>query len=160
MDDHLARNFSPPVTEASAPAPGFRELYRWFAPWFCGACLVAVALYGLLSARSGSGAGMTAAGLATSAVAVAALFFGLKNYWDGASVGLCAPMLVEGQIALVIVVILMTGLAVAGLLLAADAVDGVWRYIGYALFVASLLVIAANLKHYFDARDAAADGGL
>lgn len=160
MDDHSGQNLSPPALEAAGPPLRWREIYPWLAPWFCGACLTAVALYGLVSAGSGSGAGMTAAGLTTFGVAVIALFLGLKNYWDGATVGLCTPMLVDSEFSLVAVVILMAALAVAGLLLAADAVDGVWRYIGYALFVASALVIAVNLKHYFDARDAKGGRGI
>ena len=140
------------ASEAIAPPVGFRELGRWFAPWLCGGLLAAISVFGLISASAAADAGGEAAGFITFGLATIALARGIKNYCGG--VGFFAPFFVEDATSLAILALCLAGLAVAGLVLAARAGDAVWQCVGYALFVASLAVLAGSLKHYFDRRDA------
>jgi phosphotransferase system glucose/maltose/N-acetylglucosamine-specific IIC component len=53
----------------------------------------------------------------------------------------------------VVLILLLAALAVAGLFLAARAAATLPEAAGYALFLVSLALIFANLKHYFDRRE-------
>lgn len=142
-----------PAAEARGQGVGLRELYHWFAPWLGGVLLVIVALLGLFTASAARDSGDFTAGLVTFILAIIALARGIRNYFDGVGGGFWSPVLVVDPTALLLLVILLAGLAVLGLVLAARARDTVWQASGYALFGTSIAVIAWNLKHYFDWHD-------
>ena len=144
---------APPVLVPNAEAVGSRQLYRWIAPWISGTLLVLAALLGLFTAAAAQSAGDAAAGYIAFALALAALARGIKTYFDGAGTGIWSPFLAAGSETLLLLVVLQSGLAVGGLFLAARAGDALWQYVGYALFLVSVIVIGSNLKHYFDACD-------
>ncbi len=152
-DDAGPEPASPPAREARTQAVGLRQLYRWFAPWIGGALLVVAALLGLFTASAAQGSGDFIAGFVTFALAMLALARGIRNYFDGVSAGFWSPVLVTDPNALLLLIVLLAGLAILGLVLAARTEDAICQYIGYALFVASIAMIAWNLKHYFDRQE-------
>lgn len=139
--------------DTPTPAVGLRELYRWFAPWLSGGLLVATALLGLLAASAAQSSSDLAVGLLTFGLAIVALARGIRNHFDGIGTALWSPALVTDAASLLILIFLLAGLAILGLVLAARLPGSAWQKIGYALFGASLAMIACNLKHYFDYRD-------
>ncbi len=150
-DSGLGEPASPSTGEARTQAVGLWQLYRWLAPWVVGAVLVAAALLGLYAASRARSSADSAAGFATFALAVLALIRGIRNYFAGVGIGARPPAPVADPGTLLLLIILLTGLAILGLVLAARGPDPLWQLIGYALFAASLALIAWNLKRYFDA---------
>jgi len=134
-------------------AVALHELYLWIAPWLSGVLLVIAALLGLFTASQAS----LSAGLVTTGLVLLALALGLKRYFDGASPSLWPGTFVNDAGALLVLIVLLAVVAILGLILAARAQAPVWEYAGYGFCGASLAVIAANLKHYFDWQDRKGD---
>lgn len=128
----------------------FAQLWRWVAPGI-GAVILSVAfVLGLWTASGATNSGTGAIGFGAAALALIAIAWGLKAYFDGSAFSL----LVETSEALVLLAGLLSALAIAGLALAARSADFAARSAGYALFVASVALVFWNIKHYFDCRDA------
>jgi len=132
----------------AAPVP-FRELASWFLPWIIGAALCVIILLGLWTASAAPDSGTYALGFAASGVALLALAVEIKAALDGTRL----EFFVATETGLVLLLVLLTALAVAGLILAARSDSVAVEATGYALFVASLVLGFWNLKRYYDRRD-------
>jgi hypothetical protein len=150
----------PASENGAARAIGWRQLYRWFAPWIGGLLLVLAALLGLFTAAGAQDTTDAAGGYTLCALALVALARGIKACGDGTGRGIWSPFLVEDGDTLLLLAVLQSGLAVGGLLLAARAGDALWQYSGCAMFLASIAIIGGNLKHYFDRCDRRARQGV
>lgn len=141
-----------PETSAARERVPIRQVGRWLAPWLIGALLILAAILGLHTASAARGDAAYAIGFITAALAVILLALLLRAALR-AGPAASMSLLVDGATALVILVALLSGLAIAGLVLAARTDETLTETVGYALFGFSLLFIFWNLKHYFDRRD-------
>ena len=141
-----------PETSAVRERVPIREVGQWLAPWLVAALLIVAAILGLYTASHARDSGSYDIGFITAALAVILLALRLRA---ALRAGPSAPMslLVDDPTALVVLVALLSGLAVAGLVLAARSGEDLPEAVGYALFGFSLLFICWNLKHYFDRRE-------
>lgn len=138
---------------AERPEPvALRQLWRWAAPWLGLAVLAVAFVIGLLEASRAKDQPGYVAGFVCAGLALIGVMWWLRNYPGVADRPVSGPLTVERDEALLVLLPLLTLLAIIGLLLAARW-SGLLHIVGYALFGASLLMIAANLKHYFDARE-------
>ena len=144
-DDHGA---------AQAPAADQRvpwgELWRWFAPWLGGAALVALSLLGLFVASRAEDDTTYAGGFAAAVGAAVALGWRIRGGFRGRRGDAALPVLVDDGEALVVLVAVLVVLGVLGLFLAARGEQPMAIYGGYGLFLAALVMIFWNVKHYFD----------
>lgn len=142
---------------------GLHQLARWFLPWILAGVLVVIGLVGLWGASlaaetAGSEAGdMSGLGFATAGLALVALVWLLRAAFDGVSLAL----FVDDDTSLVVLVGVLAALTLGGMMVAARTGSHALQHAGYALAAASIVLIGANLKHYFDRRErrrAANDG--
>jgi len=139
-------------TGRSAQRVPLNDIGRWIAPWLTGVLLAGATLLGFFTASGAEGPDTYAAGLVTAGLALVALGWLVKGAFDDRTVRWPLKILVERPESLVLLVALLTAIGIGGLFLAADA-HGAAKTAGYALFVVCLLVIAWNLKHYYDRTD-------
>lgn len=145
---------APPEPAGARPVPvPLRQIWRWAAPWLGLAVLAATFLLGLFEARSATDDPDYIAGFVAAGLALLGAVWWLSNDTGHNDRPLIGLVTVERTEALVLVVAVLSLLAIGGLLLAARSPSGLLHIVGYALFGASLLLIAANLKHYFDVRE-------
>ncbi|MDE2229626.1 MAG: hypothetical protein KGL11_11375 [Alphaproteobacteria bacterium] len=160
MDDtsHAAMRPAKTAARTARRAP-IRAIWNWVAPWFTGVLLAGATLLGFFTASGAEGPDTYAIGLVTAGLALVALGWLVKSTFDERTGRWPLKILAERPESLVLLVALLTAIGIGGLFLAADA-HGAAKTAGYALFVVCLLVIAANLKHYYDERDSRRpDGG-
>jgi hypothetical protein len=138
---------------ASEERVGSRELWRWFAPWLGGAALVALGLLGLFVASRAGDDATYAGGFAAAAIAALTLAWRIRAGFEGRpSIAASALLVDEGDALLVLLAVLVV-LGLLGLLLAARSEEPMATYGGYGLFAGALVVIFANIKHYFDRQE-------
>jgi|SRR5579872_5439011 len=126
-----------------------RDIWQWIAPWLLGVLIGCAALLGFFTACGARGADTYVIGFITAGLALLALIWLVKHACDHPAPGLPLDILVDRPESLLLLVALLSALAVGGLFLAAET-RGAAESAGYALFVVCLIVIAWNLKHYYD----------
>jgi hypothetical protein len=153
MDDRAARHDAAQHSAEQAPRPiGADEVWRLVAPGLGYVFLAAAAVLGLFTA-SGAGDDATyAAGIATFLLAAIIIAARMKRQFDGREVGFLLDFSVANSDSLFVSIVVLTVLALAGLVLAA-AVGGTLNGIGLALFVIATAVIFRDIKRYFDRRE-------
>jgi len=147
MDHDLSRTAD--AARRRAQRMPLRDIWQWIAPWLLGVLLGCAALLGFFTARGARGADTYAVGFITAGLALLALIWLVKHACDHPAPGLPLDILVDRPESLLLLVALLSALAVGGLFLAAET-RGAAESAGYALFVVCLIVIASNLKHYYD----------
>ena len=136
-----------PSTESE---PG---LCAWIVFWAQLVVLGGLVVVGAFFASQDSEPGDYACGLLLSLAAIALAFMRVKNRFDGAAADWGSFLLVDDMPNLVAVTVIFTGLALAGLFIAAGADHGGLHDSGVALFIASGLAVFLSLKHVFDTFD-------
>jgi hypothetical protein len=122
----------------------------WIAFWAQLAALGGFAVFGVFFASACRAPGDYTCGLLLSLAAIALAFMRLKSRFDGAPPGWGSFLLVDDMPNLVAVIVIFTGLALAGLFVAARFDHGGLHDAGVALFVASGVAVFLSLKHVFD----------
>ncbi len=137
-----------------------RDLGVWVAPWFVGALLGGVTLLGLLTASHAPTGDAYAAGLVAAALGFIALIWLVKRSIDGPVRSPSPGVFVERLDSLLLLIALLTAIGIGGLFLAAYT-RGPTEIAGYALFAVCVLMVAGNVKHYYDrtASRRSGDGG-
>jgi hypothetical protein len=150
MRDDVAEQVSAASYVAAQRVPA-REVARWVGPWLLAGVLVIVLVLGLVTASGAADSGTYWLGVVGAVLALVILLWQL----DAALGGRPLPsLLVDEPEPLVITIALLALLAMLGLVLAARSESSAVNASGYALFIASLLIGFANLKHYFDRQEA------
>jgi hypothetical protein len=151
MDErsHAATHPAKSTAGRSAQRVPLKDIGRWIAPWFAGVLLAGATLLGFFTASGAEGPDTYAAGLVTAGLALVALGWLVKGTFDERTVRWPLEFLVERPESLLLLIALLVAIGIGGLFLAADA-RGAAETAGYALFIVCLLVIAWNLKHYYD----------
>jgi hypothetical protein len=147
-DDFRAR-----VAEVESRRVALGEVARWFAPWLLAGVLVLIFAGGLWCASSAVDDGAYAVGLAAALFALLALIWELVAAQGSGFGDIAAPLLVDDETSLIVLIALFTVLALFGLVLAARSPSVAASGAGYGLFVFGVAFIFANLKYYFDRRD-------
>ncbi|MBU6507458.1 MAG: hypothetical protein KGQ82_08160 [Alphaproteobacteria bacterium] len=129
-----------------------RGIWIWIAPWLAGALLGGAALLGVFTASGAHDGDTYAVGLFTAGLALVALVWLVKRSVDGPARGWSFDLLVEQPESLLVLIALLAAIGIGGLFLAADT-RGAAELAGYALFVVCLVLVAWNLKHYYDRTD-------
>lgn len=132
------------------------EIWTWIMPWLTGALLAGAALLGVLTASHARGRDTYVVGLAVAGLALVALVGLVKRFVDGSAEDRPLDILVDRPESLLLLIALLIAIGIGGLFLAADA-HGAAASAGYALFVVCLVLIAWNLKHYYDRTDSHSD---
>jgi hypothetical protein len=140
----------PELTELEPSELGF---CAWIAFWGQLVVLGGVAVLGAFFASENSAPGDYPCGLVLSLAALALAFMRLKERFDGGSGGWASFLLVDDMANLLAVIVIFTGLGLAGLFIAARFDHGGLHDGGVALFVASGLAVFLSLKHVFDTLD-------
>ncbi|MDE2166912.1 MAG: hypothetical protein KGJ66_11325 [Alphaproteobacteria bacterium] len=135
-----------------------KEIGGWIAPWLVGILLASATLFGFLTASSAGEPDTYAAGIVTGFLALVALGWLVKHSLDHGAEGWPLTVLVDRPESLLLLIAVLTAIGIGGLFLAADT-RGAPEAIGYALFIVCLLVIAWNLKHYYDRTGSARHNG-
>jgi hypothetical protein len=141
------------IAEVEARRVPVGEVARWFAPWILAGVLLIVFLAGLWCASAATDDGTYAVGLAAAGLALAALVWELATALGGGLGSLSARLLVEDETSLVVLVVLLSALALGGLVLAARGASVAASGAGYGLCLFGIAFVFANLKHYFDRRE-------
>lgn len=139
-------------TERGGQRVPLKEVGTWIAPWLAGVLLAGAALFGFLTASAARGPDTYGAGMITGILALAALAWLVKHSFDQGAEDWPFKILVDRPESLFLLVAILMAIGIGGLFLAANA-RGAAVTIGYALFVVCLLLIALNLKHYYDRID-------
>jgi len=126
-----------------------KDIGGWIAPWFAGILLASATLLGFFTASGAREPDTYAAGFVTAGLALVALTWLVKRSFDGQPDRWPVGILVDRPESLLLLIALLLAIGIGGLFLAADA-RGAAETSGYALFVVCLLIIAWNLKHYYD----------
>jgi membrane protease YdiL (CAAX protease family) len=141
------------LAEVEAQRVPASEVARWFVPWILAAVLILVLLGSLWCASSAADDGTYAIGLVGAALALIALIWELRAAFGDGIGSLSAHWLVDDETSLVVLAAILTVLALGGLILAASGASVAASGTGYGLCLFAIVVIAANLKHYFDRRE-------
>ena len=132
------------------------EIWTWIMPWLTGVLLASATLLGFLTASHADSRDTYAVGLVVAGLAFIALVLLVKRCADGSAKEWPLDILVDRPESLLLLVALLVAIGIGGLFLAAHG-RGTAVSAGYALFVVCLLLIAWNLKHYYDRTDAHPD---
>lgn len=141
------------IAEVEARRVPVTEVARWFAPWVLGGMLLIVFLGGLWCASAAGDDGTYAVGLLAALLALAGLIWELVTALGGGLGSLSGRFLVEDETSLLVLVVLMTALALGGIMLAARSPSVAASGAGYGLFLFAIVLVFANLKHYYDRRE-------
>lgn len=134
-----------------------KEVGAWIAPWLVGVFLVGATLLGFLTASDARRSDTYAAGIVTGVLALVALAWLVKRSFDQNAEDWPLKILVDRLESLVLLIVVLTVIGIGGLFLAANT-GGALQMAGYALFVVCLLLIAWNIKHYYDRADSRRSG--
>lgn len=138
------------IAEVEAHRVPLAQVARWFAPWILAGLLMIVFLGGLWCASAATDSETYAVGLAAAALALAASVWELATALAGRLGSISDRFLVEDETSLVVLVALLVVLALGGLVLAARSPSAAASGAGYGLFLFAIVLVFANLKHYFD----------
>lgn len=142
------------IAEVEAQRIPVREVLSWLAPWFIAAILVLVCLGALWCASSASDDLTYSIGLIGALLAFVALIWESAAALSGGLAALSSPMLVDDDLSLVVLMVLLGLLALGGLMLAARGPSPTASGVGYGLSLFAIVFAFANIKHYFDRREA------
>jgi len=142
------------IAEVEAHRVPLNEVLRWFVPWLVAAILVVVCLGALWCASSASDDLTYSIGLLGALLALVALAWEGVAALSGGIGDLSLRGLVDDDLSLVVLIVLLVGLALLGLILAARGPSPTASGVGYGLCIFSIVFAFANLKHYFDRREA------
>jgi hypothetical protein len=125
----------------------------WMLFWAELIVLTVLVVVGAAFASDNRAPGDYACGLILALAAIALAFLRIKNRFDGASGNWTSFLLVDDMTNLVVVIVVFTVLALAGLFIAAGVDHGGLHNAGVALFLASGVAVFLSLKHVFDNLD-------
>lgn len=129
------------------------EIGRWYAPWALAVVLVLIFLGGLWTASAAVDDGGFAVGLIGALLALAGLIWELETGLSGRPFALASSLTVDDEVSLLVLIVVLSVMAIGGLILSADGGSAIASGAGYGLALFSIIFIFANLKHYFDVRD-------
>jgi hypothetical protein len=141
---------APQAARLNSAEPGYGA---WLGFWGELIILGVLALLGASFASAQASPGDEVCGLLLSLAAIALAFMRLKHRFDGGDPGWAGFLLVDDLSNLVVIVVVFTTLALAGLFVAAGFDRGGLHNAGIALFVTSGIAVFLNLKRVFDDLD-------